>query len=169
MAQGSLQAGQELVAALKAGWRPSPRPAPFHLPAGEVCYSQHAAQVSQLLEGDGTYLKKSTFGIGLVPFAMMATNAVGNSARKHRAAREAAPRFRPIDAGPLYLTNKRLAIQGQQWIDLWYDDIRMSYVDESAVTLELAGSTPVQLQTWPAYWVFAMLRFVAHGEIVELG
>jgi hypothetical protein len=165
----SLAAGQELVAALRAGWRPTPQRPPFHLRPDEVCYSMHEARVAQLLEGDPAYLKKSTFGIGVVPFAMMAANAVGNSARRHRAAREAEARFRPIDAGPLYLTSKRLAVQGLQWIDIWYDDIRRSYCDESAVTLEMSGSTPLQLRTWPAYWVFAMLRFVAYGEIVELG
>ena len=164
----SLAAGQELVAALRGGWTPTPQPSPFHVRPGEACYSSHRARVSQMLEGDGSYVKKSTFGIGLVPFAMMASNAVGNSVRKHRAAREAEARFRPIDAGALYLTNKRLAIQGQQWHDIWYDDMRMSYASEQAIILELAGGPPVQLETWPAYWVFDMLRFVAHGEIVEL-
>jgi hypothetical protein len=130
----------------------------------------HDVQIAQLLEGNASYLHKSTFGIGLLPFTMMAANAIGNSRRKHAAAREAAARLRLVDAGRLHLTNQRLAIQGRmQWMDLWYPDMRMSYCDGNAVTLEMANIPPVRLHTWPAYFVFAMIRFLAMGEVVNLG
>jgi hypothetical protein len=160
--------GQELVASLRSGWRPTPMEPPFRVEPGEVCYSAHDVQVLQSLEGDGAWVKKRTYGIGLIPFAMMAGNAVGNSARKRAAARDAQAVFRPVDGGRLFVTSERLAIQGHQWIDVWYRNIRNSYCDEGAITLELSGSSPVQLRTWPAYWVFAMMRFVAWGEVVSL-
>lgn len=166
----SLAAGQQLTGALARGWRPAPIRVPFHLPPGECCYSHHQGDIAQLLAGDGTYVKKSTFGIGVLPFAMMAANAVGNSHRRNAAAREAMPRFRLLDSGNVYLTDRRLAIQGRMgWIDVWYQDIRMSYCDGIAVRLEMAGAPPLRLCAWPAYWIYAMIRFMSLGEIVDLG
>jgi len=165
----SLSIGQELVRSLSAGWQPPPIAPPFHLPPSESCYSSHQAQLLQMLEGDDTYVHKSRGGYGMVGLAAVAATAVGNSARRRRAEREAAARFRPVDQGTLHVTNRRFALQGRtQWVDLWYSDIRMSYCDGAAVTLELSSIPPIQLHAWPAFAVFVMFRYLAYGEVVQL-
>jgi hypothetical protein len=165
----SLAAGQELAQALAGGWQPTPIPAPFHLPAGEACYASHPVQVLQMLEGDGTYLHKTRFAFSPLGVAVATATMAGNSARKRRAAREAEARFRPVDRGTLHVTNHRLAIQGEgQWTDLYYADIRMSYCDNDALTLELSNMPAIRLRAWPAYAIFGLFRYLAHGEIVQL-
>jgi hypothetical protein len=126
-------------------------------------------QIWQYLEGDGTYIHKSRMGFGLVGLAVVAGTAAGNSARKARAAREAAPQFRPVEQGPFSLTNMRFAVQGQsQWIDFWFENIRMSSCDSNSITLHVAGAPPAQLHMWPADYYFALYHFLANGEIIQI-
>jgi hypothetical protein len=165
----SLVVGQELVQALARGWQPTPIAAPFHLPSGEVCYASHPVQVLQMLDGDGSYVHKTRIMFSPVGVALAAATMAGNSARKRRAAREAQARFRLIDQGMLHVTNHRFAIQGEgQWTDLYFTNIRMSYCDNDALMLEMSNTPPTQLRAWPAYAIFGLFRYLAHGEVVQL-
>jgi hypothetical protein len=100
---------------------------------------------------------------------VVAGTAAGNSSRRRRAAREAAPRFRPVDQGPFFLTDKRFAIQGQsQWTDLWFETIRMSSCDGTSVTLHIANMPPTQVHVWPIDYYFALYHFLANGDVIEI-
>jgi hypothetical protein len=161
--------GRRLTEGLSRGWRPEPIRVPIQLQPGEHCYAHGNAQVWQFLEGDSSYVHKSRLGFGLVGMAMVAGTAVGNTARKSRAAKEAAPRFRPVEQGPFYLTDRRFAIQGQtQWVDLWFSEIRMASCDSVGITLHISGLPPTQLQMWPIDYFFALYHFLANGEIIEI-
>jgi len=165
----SLAVGHELAQALTSGWRPTPIGAPFHLPTGEQCYATHEVEVLQMLEGESIYMHKSIFGFNMLGMTLAAASAVGNGRRRRKAAREAEARFRPVDGGLLHVTNRRFAIQGQaQWSDLWYSEIRMSYCDNDALTLEMSSMPPTMLRAWPAFAIFGLFRHLAYGEVVQL-
>lgn len=167
--QESRAEGRKLTEALAKGWRPDPVSVPLQLQRGESCYAYNSAQIWQYLEGDGTYIHKSRGGFGLMGAALVAGTALGNSARKSKAAQEAAPRFRPVDQGQLYLTDRRFAMQGQmQWTDIWFDDIRMSSCDDSSITLQLSGLPATQLHTWPIDYYFALFYFLSNGNIIQI-
>jgi hypothetical protein len=161
--------GQKLVDALAAGRRPPAITVPFRLGEGETCYAQGPAQLWQFLEGDGTYLHKSRGGFGLVGIAVVAGTAAGNSARRARAAQEAAPRFRPVDEGTVYLTDQRFVLQGNvQWTDLWHQNIRVATCDGSCITFEISGAPPLQLYVWPIDYYFALFHFLAYKDIIRI-
>jgi hypothetical protein len=160
---------RKLTASLAAGQRPPAQRVPFRLSPGEACYAQGPAQLWQFLEGDGTYVHKSRLGFGLVGLALVAGTAAGNASRRSRAAREAAPRFRPVDEGTIYLTDKRFVLQGQtQWTDLWHENVRVATCDGSSITFELSGAPPVQLHVWPIDYYFALFHFVAYNDIIQI-
>lgn len=161
--------GRKLTEALSKGWRPDPVAVPIQLQRGESCYAYTSAQIWQYLEGDSTYIHKSRGGFGLLGAALVTGTAIGNSARKSKAAREAAPRFRAVDQGQLFLTDRRFAFQGQtQWTDIWFDDIRMSTCDGTSITLHISGAPPTQLHTWPIDYHFALFHFLSNGNIIQI-
>jgi len=167
--QESRTHARKLTEALSGGWRPDPIRTPIQLQPNEHCYAQEPVQVWQYLEGDGSYILKGGGGSGLVGVAVVAGTAMGNIARRRRAAREAAPRFRPVDQGTLFVTDMRFAIHGEtQWTDLWYEHIRMSNCDSNGITLHLSNMPPTQLQVWPCDYHFALYHFLASGEIIEI-
>jgi len=161
--------GRKLTEALAKGWRPEPVAVPMQLQRGESCFASNSAQIWQYLEGDGSYIHKSRGGFGLLGVAVVAGTAMGNSARKARAAKEAAPRFRPIDQGQLFLTDRRFAFNGQaEWIDIWFDNIRMSSCDGTSITLQISGAAPAQLHTWPIDYYFALFHYLSNGNIIQI-
>ncbi|MEU9406847.1 hypothetical protein AB0E08_14350 [Streptomyces sp. NPDC048281] len=169
-AHTAMAAAERLAQGLTSGWRPEAMQVPVHLASGEGCFAHENAQVLQFLEGDGTYLHKTSFGFSLVGLAMTMGTAIGNQARRRRAMQEAEGRFRPVDGGRMYMTNHRIAVQGRhQWIDLWFEDIRMSSCDTSCVYLTMGHTPPVALRVWPAPYHFTLYRWLAHGEIVHAG
>jgi hypothetical protein len=164
----AIAAGDRLADGLSSGWRPPEMRAPFHLGPNESCFSQENTEVLQYLEGDGTYTHTSASGSGAIGVALVVGSMIGNHARRQRAASEAAPRFRVVDGGRMYLTNRRFSVQGQhQWIDLWFEDIRMSSCDGASVNLTMGSIPAVALRVWPAPYHFALFRWLAHGEIVR--
>jgi hypothetical protein len=99
----------------------------------------------------------------------VAGTAAGNSARRARAAREAAPRFRPVDEGTVYLTDRRFVLQGRiQWSDYWHENVRMSTCDGSSITFELSGAPPIQLHVWPIDYYFALFHYLAYNDIIQI-
>jgi hypothetical protein len=160
---------RKLTEALAAGQRPAAQNVPFRLRPGEACYAQGPAQLWQFLEGDGTYIHKSRGGFGLVGLAVVAGTAAGNASRRKRAAREAVARFRPIDQGQLYLTDRRFTMQGQaQWTDLPFDNIRVANCDGSSMIFELSGAPPLRLHVWPVDYYWALFNFLAYSDIITI-
>jgi len=165
----SRAAARRLTAALAAGQRPQAIQVPFRLSDNETCYAQGPAQIWQFLEGDGTYVHKSRGGFGLVGLALVAGTAVGNNARRSRASREAVPRFRPVDQGTMYLTDRRFVIQGQtQWTDIWHENIRVANCDGNSITFELSGAPPMQLHIWPIDYHYALFHYLAYNDIISI-
>lgn len=161
--------GRKLTAALAAGQRPPAITVPFRLRQGETCYAQGPAQLWQFLEGDGTYVHKSRGGFGFVGLAVVASTAAGNRARRSRAAREAEPRFRPVDEGTIYLTDQRFVLQGRmQWSDYWHENVRVATCDGSSITLELSGAPPIKLHVWPIDYYIVLFHFLAYNSIIEI-
>jgi hypothetical protein len=160
---------RKLAAALAAGQRPPAITVPFRLSHGETCYGQGAAQLWQFLEGEGTYVHKSRGGFGLVGLAAVAGTAAGNRARRSRAAREAAPRFRPVDEGTVYLTDQRFVLQGRmQWSDFWHQNVRIATCDGTSITFEVSGAPPIQLHVWPIDYYYALFHYLAYNDIIQI-
>ena len=165
----SLEAARQLVQALNSGWRPSPLTVPVHLYPEEFCVFREKVEIFQFMEGEGVYTHKSSWGTGVLGLTLAATTAAGNRRRARKAAREMEARFRKVDDGIMFLTNRRFALQGDlQWTDLWFEGIRMSNCDGEAIELQLANSPPLALRVWPADYHFAMFRWLAYGELVGL-
>ena len=170
----SRQAGRDLARAFAGGAQPQPVSVRLALHAGEFCVGVTAGPILQWLDSEGEYTKKSggyLFGGGGVGLAFNAvrltSNLMGNGVRKARASREAAFQWRPVESGQVFVTNRRFAIQGaRQWIDLWYQDIRMADCNGRAVELEISGLPRTALQiTMPDYW-FVMFNKVAYDRIL---
>lgn len=160
---------RKLAEGLSNGWRPSAVAVSIQLRPGENCYAHGPVQLYQYLEGDGTYVHKTRFGFSAVGVAMAASAAIGNSARKARAAREAAPRFRPVDEGTLFLTDMRFAIHGKmQWTDIWYEDIRMVNCDSATITIESSGIPAIKLEAPSIDYYYVLYHFVANHNIIEI-
>lgn len=170
----SRKAGRELAHAFNQGAQPQEVSVGIVLPAGEFCVGVTAGSVLEWAESEGQYTKKSggyMFGGGGFGMAFNAArltaNVMGNSIRKSNAGHEAAFQWRPLDQGRLFVTNRRFAIQGAgQWIDLWYDNIRMADCNGRAIELEMSGSprTALEMPT-PDYW-FVMFNKLAYDRIV---
>ena len=170
----SRKAGRELAHAFNQGAQPQEISVDIVLPAGEFCVGVTAGSVLEWADSEGQYMKKSggyVFGGGGFGMAFNAarltTNLMGNSIRKGRAGREAAFQWRPLDQGRLFVTNRRFAIQGaRQWIDLWYQSIRMANCNGRAIELEMSGSPSTALEIpAPDYW-FVMFNKLAYDRIV---
>jgi hypothetical protein len=71
------------------------------------------------------------------------------------------------DQGQLFITNRRFAIQGaRQWIDLWYQNIRMAECNSRAIELEMSGSPRTALEIPSADYWFVMFNKLAYDRIV---
>ena len=161
--------GRKLTEALSKAGSQIQSPFRSSCSGGKAATRTTARRLWQYLEGDGTYIHKSRRRFRPAGGGPRAGTAIGNSARKSSAAREAAARFRPVDQGQLYLTDRRFAVQGQaQWTDLWFDELRMSSCDGSSITLHMSGLPPMQMHTWPIDYYFALFHFLSTGNIIQI-
>lgn len=95
--------------------------------------------------------------------------AIGNSARKAAAAREAAARWRLVGAYRIYVTTERIAFEGgstgREWQEVWLRDLRRVEVDGSTLELLSVGQPASRVHAAPAeYWAL-LLRRVAFDEV----
>lgn len=171
-------AGRELALAFSRGIQPQAIDARMALHRGEFCVGQVPTLLLRFTDAEVSYVRKSggyvvggspgglVFGT-MYSAARLTSNILGNQARKAKAAREAAPQWRPIDQGMLYLTNRRFAIQGQvQWHDLWFEHVRMSDCDGQIIQLEMSGLPSTALEVHgPDYW-FVMFNKLAYDKVV---
>jgi hypothetical protein len=170
----SRRAGRELAAAFADGSQPRAVSARVALYPGEFCAGVTTARILQWLGSEGEYYKKSggyMFGGGGVGVAYNAfrltSNLVGNKARKAKAAREAAFKWRAVEQGNVFLTNRRFCIQGgSQWIDLWHSEIRMAHCNGEAIELEISERPRTALQMCLADYWFVMFNKLAYDRIL---
>jgi hypothetical protein len=174
MIDDSRHAGRELALAFQNGATPRPVSVRLALQRGEVCVGQIPTIVCRFLEGDGSYTKRSggwMIGGGLFGAVYSAvsltSNAVGNAARRAKAARDAVGQWRQVDSGTVYLTDRRWSMQtSTTWHDLWFSDIRMSDCDGKMIVLEIAGMPRTGLiMPGPDYW-FVMFNKLAYDRVV---
>ncbi len=165
--------GRELAIAFSQGASPQPVAVPIHLQPGEACFGQVPVTVVQWLEGDDSYIRKSGGymlgggGVGVLwNTARLTANVVGNKSRKKAAEREAAGAWRPVEQGQLYLTNRRFAIAGSQWIDLWYSEIRTSDVSFGCIRMQISGMPSTALDIPHVDYWFVMYSMLAHGRVM---
>jgi hypothetical protein len=169
----SRHAGRELAITFASGAQPKPVHVGLSLYPGEFCVGFIAGLVLQWLDNDVEYTKKSggyMLGGGGVGIAYNATrltsNLLGNGIRKARARHQAAFRWRTVDQGNIFITNRRFAIQGAaQWIDLWYEDIRMADCNGQAIELQISGVPRTALQIWPPDYWFVMFNKLAYDRV----
>lgn len=159
--------GRELAQAFIDGADPTPVQVPVRLGPGEFCVGQVQVTVYQWREGEGDYVHKSGgyAGGGILGYAALrGAKAIGNSRRRSKAAREAAATWREVDRGTLFVTNKRFAVQGSVWTDVWFPSIRSSETDSRAITLQVAGIEPMMFEVdYADYW-YVMFQKLAYGE-----
>ena len=168
-ANDSRRAAGELFDAFSSGAQPVPVATSLGLQYGEFCAGEAPATVVQWVTGDGTYVHKSGgyWGGGLVGLvALRSANAIGNSRRRKRAERESQGGWQPVDSGRMFLTNKRIAVQGTQPVDMWFQYIQSAGCDGTALQVQVQGWSPMRLVVpQPDYW-FVMFNKLAYGRLV---
>lgn len=170
----SRRAGRQLAMAFSKGASPQPVGVKLAMRKGEFCVGEIPVIIYLWAEGDGAYVKRSggwILGGGLVGAAYSAvsltSNAVGNAARRSKAAKEAAFQWRQAESGTIYLTNQRWSIQTpSKWLDWWFSAVRMSDCDGKMITLDLADMPRAGLvMPVPDYW-FVMFNKLAYDQVV---
>lgn len=144
---------------------------PIPLFAGEALFSKVPFAVSEF-SGRDAYYNQTWVGVGtpLMFAATLGVSAMANQARKRRARAEAAPQWRQLNQGVLYMTNQRLAMQGALgWWDVHLGSIRNSdVVPGDGMVLFLDGSNPMKVSMpWPE-WHFVLFHYLAYGRVLPI-
>lgn len=163
----SLKAGRDLARYFANGGVPQPQPSPIVLGRDEQYYGQVHVEVAQWQEGDGVYTRRTVWWVGGIFTTALAlgATAIVNGADRRRAELELAARWRRVDVATLHVTNRRLALQGSIWTDIWYPTIRMSGCDETSIVFEIEGWPSTRLSTGAPHFWFVMFRKLAYDEI----
>ena len=164
----SILAAAEFSAGLRAGCRPNPIPAAIQLFENEQVYADAPVQVVQFAEAEVTYQQQNNIYFGESASEMIGF-AVGqhlvNRSQQRKAEAMAAAQWRVVDEGNVYLTNGRFACAlRQQWVDLWYQELRASQCDGDGVILWYEGMPPTKLRFAHPEWMWVMFRHLAYGE-----
>jgi hypothetical protein len=171
-------AGQRLAHEFNQGVEPGAVDVPIVLHPGEFCVGHAPVTVLCFMEAEAEYVKTGGgYELGRNPFILpfqllfnliqFLIHVIGNRIRRSRAEREAAPQWRPIDVGTLFLTNRRFAVHGQmRWHDLWFEDIRMSDCNGIFIRLDMSGSPPLAPELTTPDWWYVMFNKVAYDRVV---
>ena len=164
----SRRAARELFEYLNSGGQPIPVATSLGMQYGEFCVGEAPVTVMQWVTGDGAYTHKSGgyWGGGLVGLIVLhSANAIGNSRRRRRAESESQGQWQQADQGRMFLTNKRLAIQGAQWTDIWFQYIQSVNCDGVALHVQVQGWDPMRLTVpQPDYW-YVMFNKLAYDQL----
>lgn len=159
-------AGRQLTAAIQRGEPIHTIACPMRLQPGEHCVGTSQVGLMQFVGADVTWTEKRGGGWGIGSMLVMgAVNAVGNSRRETEARRKAAPQWRLVDTGQMWLTNVRFAVQGSEWINLWHENIDATNCDGLSIEVHYAGMPPTRIRINYADWWFVMLNWVAFAEV----
>src|ERR1700746_400440 len=161
----SRRAARELFDYLNSGGQPIPVATSLGMQYGEFCVGEAPVAFLQWVTGDVSYIHKSGgyWGGGLVGLvALRSASVIGNSRRRRRAERESQGRWQQTDQGRLFLTNKRFAIQGAQWTDIWFQYIQSVNCAGAGLQVQVQGWNPITLTLpRPDYWyvMFSKLAY----------
>lgn len=121
------------------------------LRADETPIAQGAVQYARYYGGDGTYNRSSTFALGHPAFVLgaVAATAIGNSARRIAAERNAVITWREHQQSPFLITTHRVLCQtmARGWLSFWFSAATEFHpdLDNWSVVLAFDGTSPLQL------------------------
>jgi hypothetical protein len=164
-----IAAAHWLADLLQRGGLPPRLAPPIRVNPNEVCYAQAPAQIMMLIPaGDGSYVHKTTFGFSLFGMAMGAASAVGNQARKAKAARDAMEQWRPVGGGMVLFTTHRLAInQGQSWSNIWFQDLMSAQCDGRSIEIQREQEPAMRLSMQDIDYFFVLLYWLGFQQIIR--
>jgi hypothetical protein len=166
----SREAGRNLALAIQQGTPIHTIPCPIRLRSGEQCVGTSQVGLMQDVGANVDWTEKHGGGWGLGSILFMgAANAIGNSARKASAMRQAAAQWRMVDQGRMWLTNERFAIQGSEWINLWHENVNMSQCDGLTIELHYDGMPPTRLRMAYADWWYVMMQWIGFHVLTMPG
>jgi len=109
------------------------------------------------------------FGSPLFMIGTLAGSAAFNSARKRKAARQAAPQWRLDNQGSLHVTSERLALQGiHGWVDLWYEHFRAVEVTQIGLVFHYADWPMMRLDCAAPVWTWMMVHYLGFDRLVDI-
>lgn len=164
-------AASGLSEALRAGSRPQPIASDIVVGPGEAVYAHAGVQILQHTGAQVSYSRGGFLAVGnpMVMAATLAGSALYNRHNRRKAVAQAAPQWRHLDEGIMYLTNARIALQGRTgWVDVSYPALRATHCDGEGLIVYVNAEPPFKLQTWCPGWYYALLRYLAYGEIVPV-
>lgn len=164
-------AAHRLSEALRAGSRPQPIASGIALGPGEAVYAHAGVQILQHTGAQVAHSRGGFLALGnpMLMAATVAGSVLYNRHSRKKAEARAAPQWRPVDDGLMYLTNSRIALQARSaWIDLPYSAMRATHCDADGLVVYWNGEPPVMLRTWCPGWHYVLMRFLAYGEIVPV-
>jgi hypothetical protein len=109
------------------------------------------------------------FGSPLLVAATIGGSLLYNAHQRNLAERAAAIQWRTINEGAVFLTNRRICLQGRvTWVDLDYEAVRSLEALPDGVVLHQSGRPPLKLVTsWLEYF-YVMLSSLALGRKVKV-
>lgn len=122
------------------------------LAPNEHAITQGQALYSRLYGGDGTYYRSSTFALGNPAFVLGAVTAtaIGNSARRRAAQRNAAVTWREHQHSPFLITTHRVLCltAARGWLSFYFSGVTEFHpdLDRWSVVLAFGDADPLQLQ-----------------------
>ena len=163
----SRRAGRGLATAFQRGVPIHCISAPIRLQPGEHCVATQRVQLMQFVGTDASWTETRGGGWGLGTMLLMGTvNTIGNSHRKAKALQEAAPQWRVVGGGQMWLTDRRFAIAASEWVNLWHEDLNSATCDGLSIEAHYPGMPPNRLVLPYADWWYVMLHWITFAEIV---
>jgi hypothetical protein len=159
----------DLAVALENGQALRPMAAPFRTERDEYCYFAAPATFQMFISGgDGSYVHKTRIGLSPLGLVVGAATMAGNQARKQRARMDAMEAWRPVGQGNVFFTDRRLCIQtGQQWANVWYQDVMTAGNDGVAIQLQRNGEPGLRIILPDIDFFFTIFYWLAFNEIVR--
>lgn len=156
---------------VRRGGVPEPVHAPILLDEGEHAYARIGVAVDHFATADVNYSQGFLLAGGSVPG--LTVSAIGsaifnaNAASKARAA--AAPQWRVVDTGELFMTNKRIAVRGRHgfW-EYWYPGIQSVEQDPAGMVLWTREMPTTRLRVGVPEWLAVAYSWFAHGVAAEI-
>ncbi len=162
----------QLTDALGIGWRPNPQPSRISPRAGE--YVAHAIPCGLNAYYAKTVQAKSG---GLIAFGsplLLAASVVGsigyNMWQNQKAREEAAAQWRYVGSGMAHFTNQRIAVASETgWRNFEFSGIEAMEMEPDGIVIFENGRAREKLTLNLPLTHFILLRFLAYGEIPNLG
>ncbi|MGH2965124.1 MAG: hypothetical protein ACRDMH_07060 [Solirubrobacterales bacterium] len=170
--QQALLDAAALSDSLNSGGRLQPISGSITLPAGELLYAQAEVECFQHVPVDIDYREPGLFVFGDPDFVAGAllTALFLRHRRRRQLKKLAAPQWRSVDSGTLYLTSRRLVLQGQQgWVNFWFQPtLRESQLDSKTLSLSFDDAPPTRFVTPEAPRLFVLLRRLVNHETASI-